>query len=55
MREAWNTEQKRQMQLLVEEREKFLAEKAQLEVLKNLRCSSDDITKAEVILFKLIN
>ncbi|KAF7989566.1 hypothetical protein HCN44_008240 [Aphidius gifuensis] len=48
MKETWTIEQKRQMQMIADEREKLHAEKAKFEVLNNLKCNSDDITKAEL-------
>ncbi|XP_063995106.1 fas-binding factor 1 homolog [Diachasmimorpha longicaudata] len=48
LKEAWMTEQKRQMQQLAVEREAAAAEKAKLEVLNYLKTSSEDVTKGEL-------
>ncbi|XP_015111903.1 fas-binding factor 1 homolog [Diachasma alloeum] len=48
LKEAWMTEQKRQMQQLAADREAAAAEKAKLEVLNYLKTNSDDVTKGEL-------
>ncbi|XP_078044064.1 fas-binding factor 1 twitchy isoform X1 [Augochlora pura] len=48
LKESWAKEQDRQLQLIQQEREIVVAEKAQLQMMNRLKFNSDDIAKVEL-------
>ncbi|XP_076382404.1 fas-binding factor 1 twitchy isoform X2 [Megalopta genalis] len=48
LKESWTKEQNRQLQLIQQEREAIVAEKAQLQTMNRLKLNSNDIAKVEL-------